>query len=516
MVVTNMRTSGKAHLFGGVLLSLALTHTASAHLSSAYSHDTGITHTQSDWMRGVAGHRRLKDLSLPGTHDTMAYNVSFPLADIAQTQTMPLATQLAAGVRVLDIRCRRIDNKFTMHHGAVYLHANFDDVLQTVARFLQQHPGETVLMRIKEEHEPANSSMSFPEIFDTYANDPRYSGYFWKSNDPNPTLNDVRGKIVVLANFAGARFGIAYGALAIQDNYHLSTNWALYDKWLAVKHHLLAANASDESVRAFHMNYLSGSGGAFPYFVASGHSSPGTGASRLATGLTTPGWNSSYPDFPRVSCFIGICTIAFEGTNVLTSALIDAARLNFVGTVMADFPGQGLIDKIIALNTGVTLFSHADYAGRPQSLRPGSYDIASLAIGNDTLSSLSVPPGMSVTLFEHAGFQGRSRTVRGDTPFLADFNDTMSSLVVTQEPAVAVFEHNGYAGRTQHFGEGRYDIGALGIGNDVVSSVVVLPGWKVTLFEHAGFQGRSRVVTSDATGLPDFNDLASSLVVERQ
>ncbi|WGS41944.1 hypothetical protein LFL97_19875 [Burkholderia sp. JSH-S8] len=97
----------------------------------------------------------------------------------------------------------------------------------------------------------------------------------------------------------------------------MSTNWDLHDgKWAAVKAHLNLANSGNRGIG--YINYLSASGGSFPYFVASGHSSPNTDAPNLATGLTTPGWNSRYPDFPRVHCFIGICTIAFEGTNILT------------------------------------------------------------------------------------------------------------------------------------------------------------------------------------------------------
>lgn len=319
---------------------------ALAHNDSAYSHDAGINHYNADWMRNVPGSKALKDLSLPGTHDSM----SFYGGDIAQTQSMPLATQLNAGVRVLDIRCRRIDNKFAIHHGLVYQHANFDDVLQTVTSFLQQHPAETVLMRVSEEYDAANSSMSFADIYNTYANNPAYSQYFWKDSTPYPTLDAVRGKMVILNNFSGASFGLNYHNANIQDDYNVSTNWDLYSKWTKVKDQINNANSANPATRGYYMNYLSASGGSFPYFIASGHSSPGTSAPRLATGLTTPGWKNSYPDFPRVSCFIGICTIAFEGTNVLSANYIANTRPAFVGILMTDFPGQGLIDKVIALN----------------------------------------------------------------------------------------------------------------------------------------------------------------------
>jgi hypothetical protein len=157
----------------------------------------------------------------------------------------------------------------------------------------------------------------------------------------------MRGRLVVLQNFdAGGKYGLPYGELDAQDEYNLGTNWDLYWKWEKVRDQLNKANGGPSDTK--YINYLSGSGGVFPYFVASGHSSPGTGAPRLATGLTTPGWNSSYPDFPRVDCFIGICTIAFEGTNILTSDRL--GNYKRVGIIMADFPGPDLINNIIRMS----------------------------------------------------------------------------------------------------------------------------------------------------------------------
>ena len=92
---------------------------------------------------------------------------------------------------------------------------------------------------------------------------------------------------------------------------YFSTNWVLYDKWLEIKNFLPGVNTAKKSKIMF----WTGHGGSYPYFVASGKSSS-TG-NRLVTGLTTPGFKSSYPDFPRVGCFIGICSIVFEGMNTM-------------------------------------------------------------------------------------------------------------------------------------------------------------------------------------------------------
>jgi M6 family metalloprotease-like protein len=84
----------------------------------------------------------------------------------------------------------------------------------------------------------------------------------------------------------------------------------------------------------------------------------------------------------------------------------------------------------------------------------------------------------------------------------------------TSTDVAVVYEHNNYVGRSQELAVGRYDLGQLSIGNDVISSVKVPPGWTVTLYQHAGFQGATKVLTTNTSTLPDFNDQTSSIVVE--
>jgi 1-phosphatidylinositol phosphodiesterase len=326
-------------------LTLACLLTAAPALAidnGGYSHDSSNGAYNPNWLGNLADGLSLSQLSLPGTHDTMA----FYGGDIPQAQSMPLLNQLNAGVRVLDIRCNHYYNSFYINHGPIYQFANFDDVLGTVKQFLQANPRETVLMRVKEEWNPSGDTREFWQTFQTYQQ--KYPGLFWNYSGPNPTLGQVRGKVVVLQNFSAPQmFGIDYNSLNAQDNYVLSTNWDLYNKWTAVKNQLNNANNNPNN-GTLYINYLSGSTGSFPYFVASGQSSPQTSAPQLATGLTTPGWNSSYPDFPRVACFWGICTIAFEGTDKLTAERLGNYR--HVGILMADFPGKDLINGIIAVN----------------------------------------------------------------------------------------------------------------------------------------------------------------------
>ena len=106
------------------------------------------------------------------------------------------------------------------------------------------------------------------------------------------------------------------------------------------------SNGAGESRIAF----WTGSVGSFPYFCASGKLSPQNGAPRLATGLTTPGFNSYYPDFPRVACFIGICTIAYEGINILGYNYYVNSGFSYLGITFVDFFGNDLVSSFLGLN----------------------------------------------------------------------------------------------------------------------------------------------------------------------
>lgn len=332
-----------------VLFIVLFSGIVDAHYDDAYNHSSSVSVQNKDWMKRLADQKKIGEISIPGTHDS----ASFYGGDIVQTQSMSITEQLNAGVRFLDIRLRHINDVFAIHHGPVFQKQFFGDILNQVSDFLKQNPSEFVLMRVKDEYTEENITRTFQDTFSDYISkypdvifNPAGDSYF-------PSVYEVRGKIVFLDQIPTTGkyppFGIKYNNLNfnIQDDYKVSTNWDLYGKWEKVKDFL---QDSADGNRRETINYLSASGGSFPYFIASGHSSPGNSAARLSTGLTTPGWNSSYPDFPRVDCFLGICTIAFEGTNILTKNWILNNKPVYTGIVVADFIGAGLIDAVISSN----------------------------------------------------------------------------------------------------------------------------------------------------------------------
>ncbi|MGO4222585.1 phosphatidylinositol-specific phospholipase C domain-containing protein [Lysobacter sp. TAF61] len=298
------------------------------------------------WMAEIDGERTIRSLSLPGTHGSAALHGGH----IVQDQTLTLTQQLNGGIRLLDLRLRHIENVFALHHGLVFQEKFFGDALNEIQTFLRTYPTETVFVRVKEEYKPARNNRSFEATFQTYFD--RYKSIIAvPENGMQTRLDDLRGKLVFLVDFKTSHnFGLGYDTFDIQDEFNVGTNWELYTKWERVKEQLALAKANPEQGPAI-MNYLTGSGGALPYFVASGHVSAKTNANRLSTGrIARKGDQSTFADFPRVNCLPRRCTIAYEGTNTLTRDYIRRERPGYVGFVFADFPGPDLIKAIADVN----------------------------------------------------------------------------------------------------------------------------------------------------------------------
>lgn len=73
--------------------------TALAHYDTAYWHETYTTVNNSEWMKNVDGTLKISQLSIPGTHDSMAYRSDLSFIDSTRTQTMSLRQQLESGIR---------------------------------------------------------------------------------------------------------------------------------------------------------------------------------------------------------------------------------------------------------------------------------------------------------------------------------------------------------------------------------------------------------------------------------
>ncbi|CAM3898904.1 1-phosphatidylinositol phosphodiesterase precursor [Vibrio aerogenes CECT 7868] len=224
----------------------------------------------SDWMNNVDDSVPLTNITIPGTHDSGATHE--PVSGIAKTQNLSISDQLKIGVRYLDIRLRHYGDALVVHHGSVYQHLNFDNVLQSVTDFLSIHPSETVIMEVSQEYKPANNTRTFEQTFVQYKNRSQYSKFWW-GHSYLPKLGEARGKIVLLRRFAGsfwtsggidisrwsdnAEFTIKDSRntpIHVQDYYKVSAS-SNDNKWQAVYKNMNAAKSSNGEM---YLNFTSG------------------------------------------------------------------------------------------------------------------------------------------------------------------------------------------------------------------------------------------------------------------
>lgn len=321
--------------------------------SSSFNNLTAQTRT--DWMSQVPDSTSLADMSIPGTHDTLAIEPGLLAADFETqenqgTSAATLTTQLDAGIRAIDIRVRVVSGAFVIHHTDVYEDTNFDDVLTKAKDFLAAHPTETILMHLHGEcdadtTEGGSGSSSVGHcadvpsdtteadriaIFESYL--ARYPGLFYAptvtgtSTADMPTLGEARGHIV-LTDFTGPLGEIyaGWGLTSMTDSTwsnRIENDWTECD--LATKFAEARATidtaSTDASSQDMYTSYLSANCsplGADPAQMAGGYDG-GT------------------------------------GENQLLLDYLNAGSVSRTGVIMMDFPGYAVVTAIINLNTDVT------------------------------------------------------------------------------------------------------------------------------------------------------------------
>ena len=299
-----------------------------------------------NWMGHLPGSKLLSQLTIPGTHDTGTYKGAGGPA--AQCQNMPIGAQLAAGIRRLDMRCGQIGNTFEIYH-TVDQNVSFDEVYTACIQFLQANPGECIIMGIARGADAINPIGSYEDVFNRYQ---QMYPNFWYLGDAIPTLDEVRGKIVLLRRFATVHppkglditgwdnydnqiFNVQQSSTVprqttytwhVQGKYHLDSIGDIEPHCTTVTNFLAtAATATDDD---WYINGAAGSGGALPINVALG----------------------------------------LPGTSIGANAHIAATLNNYApdpfvrfGTVEMDFPDPGLIRQLIDLN-GYSCFSIGGWA----------------------------------------------------------------------------------------------------------------------------------------------------------
>lgn len=137
------------------------------------------------WMKELDGSTLLSEITIPGTHDTMALYGG----PAAECQAWSLEDQLKAGIRYLDLRVYAFEDTLYLMHGIIYEHSTFTTALDTLKAFLTEFPSETVLVRLKPD---LFDKSKVQEIVEKLIEGD--SSIWVKSTMPR--LDEVRGKIV--------------------------------------------------------------------------------------------------------------------------------------------------------------------------------------------------------------------------------------------------------------------------------------------------------------------------------
>lgn len=267
--------------------------------SSGSSDSSGNQAVKStSWMSGIDDSMKLSEFTIPGTHDSATEHIMFPYSYSCQNTSV--TEQLNAGFRFFDLRLQKVDDTesgntdtstnadaesapnsgldFAMHHGNGICKKNaglnadtlyYSDICSQTYEFLEANPSECVIFLLSCDD---NESLA-----DFMADEISVNGKYWFTENVNPSLGDVRGKIVTITRDASNETGYGIGAvytatpedgpyesgtiscdcrLLYQDLYTLGVN----DKWDAFDA-LLSDCPADENT--FSVNYLSCASGLF-------------------------------------------------------------------------------------------------------------------------------------------------------------------------------------------------------------------------------------------------------------
>ncbi len=253
----------------------------------------------SNWMSAIDGATPVTAINMPGTHDS-ASRYALPFNMISRTQSKSIPGQLYSGVRYFDMRFELLDGeKLIAVHSITNCKRSFglfaknltaEEIVTSCIDFLKANPKETILFQVREDDGDAGVELYNYFYKNCIENNSRY----WYTENRIPTLDEVRGKIVLLRvvsvdtnkfndsssgiNFSGYPYiggtetidfrrrdikklsGETYAQMYVQDSYKIGGD----AKWEAVTTFL----ESDLNPSDFNICLTSGTEPATPFFNA--------------------------------------------------------------------------------------------------------------------------------------------------------------------------------------------------------------------------------------------------------
>ena len=195
-----------------------------------------------NWMSQLDDNVSIRNINMPGSHDTMAL---YSIADLAgQCQSLSLHDQLNLGVRFLDIRLKEDHDKLIAVHGFIDQKVSFETITKTIEEFIEKNPSEFIIMSVKEEADPSNSEISFENSLKSYLN----KDIYLKDTELPNKLGDVRGKVMLLSRYENSTIGVpAYDGWKDSVSFTLPNDIYVQDTYQITS----AEQKQDEIVKCF-------------------------------------------------------------------------------------------------------------------------------------------------------------------------------------------------------------------------------------------------------------------------
>ncbi len=251
-----------------------------------------------------------------------------------------------------------------------------------------------------------------------------------------------------------------------------------------------------------------------PYFDAEGKVAGVISTGNPDTGLSSPD--------PTANAYAWLSTTAcpfFDSSDVDASFCTDLCRCPTgdgdcdgdascsAGAVCADDVG-----KVAGLDVGWDLCWDVDYlvrayaatsfGGAVQELPPAVWTGSELSsVGDNGISSLRVPAGLTVRLCNGATGAGPCADFTTDTAILPAGMDNVASQV-TVDPGVRLYDGASFTGAAQTFRAGTYAAAQLaGVGDNAASSLWAVPGVQARVCTEPNGTGTCRNLAGSVPGL---------------
>jgi len=159
-----------------------------------------IQKENTEWMSYLNDSIDIRQLSIPGTHDSCASEFICKPYQLwwanfmSQCQIWPIEDQLFSGIRYFDLRP---SGNGIIYHGAHQTKYNFKQIFEIYKNFLLNHPSEGLIVRVQFQYKNCGDNIDKSKEKAIYEVLDHYDEFLYRDNNA-PTIGQLRKKIYVI------------------------------------------------------------------------------------------------------------------------------------------------------------------------------------------------------------------------------------------------------------------------------------------------------------------------------